>query len=477
VTPRLRRLLPVANRAFDACCALALLLVVVAASNVGWMPAGFNDFLSSRITVKNTILLAMFLVAWNTAFGAAGLHTAPSRQSLWRQSLLIVRASTVGSLTLPLFALSSQSGAFQMWMVGTFWIAAIVVETAGRTLITLGARYLSNRPAARMSVVIVGSDERALRLSDELAAQRLAHYDILGFVESPTEATLPELRDRVRGTLADLESLIAGNPVDLVLVALPVRTCFEQIQDVINTCERVGVEVQVDLTDFFSLSRAKPMFDQAEERPALRLTLVTEDYRVVIKRLVDVCAAAAGIVVLAPLFVVGACLVRLSGPGPIFFSQARYGYNRRQFRMHKFRTMVADAERLQSGLESRNEAQGPVFKIRNDPRITPIGRFLRKTSIDELPQLFNVLKGEMSLVGPRPLPLRDVSRFADTRLMRRFSVRPGLTCLWQINGRSNINFDAWVQMDLAYIDNWSLTLDARILLKTVPAVISGSGAA
>jgi lipopolysaccharide/colanic/teichoic acid biosynthesis glycosyltransferase len=177
------------------------------------------------------------------------------------------------------------------------------------------------------------------------------------------------------------------------------------------------------------------------------------------------------------VLLVCAWLVRRSGPGPVLFVQQRYGYNRRQFPMYKFRTMVADAEQRQASLESQNEAAGPVFKIRGDPRITPVGRVLRKTSLDELPQLFNVLKGDMSLVGPRPLPVRDVSRFNEARLMRRFSVRPGITCLWQVNGRSDTNFDRWVQLDLDYIDNWSLTLDAQILVKTVPAVLAGNGAA
>jgi lipopolysaccharide/colanic/teichoic acid biosynthesis glycosyltransferase len=171
-----------------------------------------------------------------------------------------------------------------------------------------------------------------------------------------------------------------------------------------------------------------------------------------------------------------AAAIRLTSPGAALFVQERYGLHKRRFRMYKFRTMVADAERLQAELESCNEAQGPVFKIRNDPRITAIGRFLRKTSLDEFPQFLNALKGEMSLVGPRPLPLRDVSRFDDASLMRRFSVKPGLTCLWQINDRSQSNFDRWIALDLRYIDEWSLKLDLKILAHTVPAVIKGIGA-
>jgi len=171
-----------------------------------------------------------------------------------------------------------------------------------------------------------------------------------------------------------------------------------------------------------------------------------------------------------------AVAVELTSSGPALFAQERFGYMKRRFRMYKFRTMVADAERFQGDLEAQNEAAGPVFKIRADPRITALGRFLRRTSLDELPQLWNVLVGEMSLVGPRPLPTRDVDRFSEPWLMRRFSMRPGLTCLWQIGGRSDLSFQRWIALDLEYIDRWSLWLDTLILLKTIPAVFSGTGA-
>jgi lipopolysaccharide/colanic/teichoic acid biosynthesis glycosyltransferase len=168
--------------------------------------------------------------------------------------------------------------------------------------------------------------------------------------------------------------------------------------------------------------------------------------------------------------------IKTTSRGPVFYVHDRYGLYRRRFHMFKLRTMVEGADAMQESLESRNEATGPVFKIKDDPRVTPVGRFLRRTSIDEIPQLVNVLRGEMSLVGPRPLPLRDVDRFTEAALVRRFSVRPGLTCLWQISGRSELGFDRWIELDLQYIDQWSLGLDLRIMLKTLPAVIAGTGA-
>jgi exopolysaccharide biosynthesis polyprenyl glycosylphosphotransferase len=195
-----------------------------------------------------------------------------------------------------------------------------------------------------------------------------------------------------------------------------------------------------------------------------------------LKRFWDVTFAVLAIIALSSMFLIIGLLIKLTSPGPVFFSQERYGYRRRRFKMYKFRTMVAGAETMLPALESSNELQGPIFKMRHDPRVTPLGRFLRRTSLDELPQLWNVVMGTMSLVGPRPMSVRDVSLFSDSYLMRRFRVKPGITGLWQVSGRSSLSFDQWIDMDFRYIDNWSLKLDFSILLRTIPAVLKGSGA-
>lgn len=205
----------------------------------------------------------------------------------------------------------------------------------------------------------------------------------------------------------------------------------------------------------------------------LRRTLLLEG--LTIKRLVDVAIAAPALIALLPLLVLIAMAVRLDSPGPALFLQIRVGQNGRRFRMWKFRTMFDGAENRQAEIEERNEVRGAAFKIRDDPRVTRLGRWLRRTSLDELPQFVNVLLGEMSLVGPRPLPLRDAGRLPED-WQRRFAVRPGLTCLWQAGGRHRIGFDDWMRLDLDYIDNWSLLLDFKILLRTVPAVWTGAGA-
>jgi exopolysaccharide biosynthesis polyprenyl glycosylphosphotransferase len=245
---------------------------------------------------------------------------------------------------------------------------------------------------------------------------------------------------------------------------------------VISTCEEAGVRCKLP-SDAFSYSIARPRVVAGGGGPVIALDVVRHDRTLLIKRFIDIAGASAGLLLTMPLMAGIAILVRVTSGGPVVFRQLRYGLNKRTFTMYKFRTMWQDAESRQHEFERHNEMSGPVFKIKADPRTTPIGRILRRTSLDELPQLFNVLMGSMSLVGPRPLPVRDVSRFSDAWLMRRFSVKPGLTCLWQIAGRNDLDFDRWIELDLKYIDNWSLTLDLRILLRTVNVVVRGKGAA
>ena len=194
-----------------------------------------------------------------------------------------------------------------------------------------------------------------------------------------------------------------------------------------------------------------------------------------LKRLIDIVFASVTLLLFSPIFITIALLIKLTSAGPVFFKQERIGYNRRKFHMIKFRTMVDGADALQAQLEHLNEADGPAFKIENDPRITPIGRWLRRTSLDEVPQLINVLKGDMSLVGPRPLPVRDVLGIEQRWQKRRFSMRPGLTCLWQVGSRNQMLFEDWMKLDLQYIDQWSIRLDFLIIAKTIPAVIRGTG--
>ena len=272
-----------------------------------------------------------------------------------------------------------------------------------------------------------------------------------------------------------LNSVIADQPIDEVLVALPIDRYGPLVETIVRQCEEQGIIVRVR-TEMSQLQIARSYVDELEGVPVMTVQSGPVDsWQLIMKRVIDIVGSAVLLLALAPLFAIIALLIKFDSPGPILFAQERVGYNKRRFKVLKFRTMVVDAEKKQLKLEHLNEAEGPVFKIRKDPRITRVGALLRRFSIDELPQLVNVFKGEMSLVGPRPLPVRDVERIDKQWHKRRFSIKPGITCLWQVNGRSNIGFNEWVRMDLDYIDKWSLGLDLLILMKTIPAVFQGSG--
>jgi exopolysaccharide biosynthesis polyprenyl glycosylphosphotransferase len=255
------------------------------------------------------------------------------------------------------------------------------------------------------------------------------------------------------------------------------KSLYMEASKIFASCEEQGIIVR-NLSDIFNSRLARSRTEYFEGEPVIsHYTGAMGGWQMGFKRIMDLVLTSILLLVFSPLFLLTAVLIKLDSPGPIFFIQDRVGLNKRRFRLYKFRTMVEGADKQHDELEVLNEVSGPVFKIKNDPRITNIGKFLRKTSIDELPQLINVLKGDMSLVGPRPLPVRDYNGFDKDWHRRRFSVRPGITCLWQVNGRSSIPFEQWMKLDMEYIDRWSLYLDFAILAKTIPSVWKGSGAA
>jgi exopolysaccharide biosynthesis polyprenyl glycosylphosphotransferase len=470
---------PIASRVYafvNAAVVLLVLLGVFAGANWDRMPDGFGDFLAVRITVKNLIVIALFLLACVVAFRAFGLSKPSPARQFWKELVQVTKACTVASVVALLFPLTTQSGDFTYRVVLYFLPAAIMACLCGRLVARAFAGRLAQALSGRHDVIIVGSGPRASAMYERILGRGHGYTRVLGFVDSPNGHLVSlAIRRQVIGDLDDLEAILMKQPVDEVVIMLPARSCYEQIQTAIQTCERAGIKSKY-CSDIFQLSLARPQFEADATMSVVILKVVQDGYRLLLKRCIDVAGAIVGLAIFGPLMLAIAVTIKLTSPGPVLFIQERYGLRKRRFLMYKFRTMVLDAQKQQASLESANEAQGPVFKIRNDPRITPIGRVLRKTSLDELPQFFNVLLGEMSLVGPRPLPERDVSKFVAPSLMRRFSVKPGLTCLWQINGRSNTNFDYWVDLDLKYIDSWSLGLDFSILVKTLPAVLKGTGA-
>jgi exopolysaccharide biosynthesis polyprenyl glycosylphosphotransferase len=282
--------------------------------------------------------------------------------------------------------------------------------------------------------------------------------------------------DITKTPMSRIIELIHEHSVSGVLVTAR-HAHFENVENVIKLCELEGVEAWL-VADFFATQIARASFDELLGHPLIVFRTTPEaSWQMLAKSLIDFFGALVLIVIGSVIMIPVAILVKLTSPGPVFFRQQRSGLNGAPFEILKFRTMVTNAEQFKHELAAMNEMSGPVFKVTNDPRVTPIGKWLRKWSLDELPQLFNVLRGEMSLVGPRPLPVDEVKRFNDLAHRRRLSVKPGLTCIWQVRGRNKISdFKEWVRLDLEYIDNWSIWLDFKILLLTIPAVFSGSGA-
>jgi len=328
-------------------------------------------------------------------------------------------------------------------------------------------------------MLIVGANERARHLVDVLIEHGEYGYHIAGALDDdPERMRFYEGHDvPYLGKVADLERVMVNQVIDEVYVCLPVRSYYETIVSMAHLCEGVGTPIRM-IADLFPLRIARSRVRQFEDIPFLMLSTAPEaQIRLIVKRFLDLGVSGLFLVTVAWwLFPAVALLIKLDSRGPVFFLQERVGLNQRRFRIVKFRSMIVDAEKLKAILEAGNEADGPVFKMRHDPRMTRVGRLLRKFSIDELPQLLNVFLGQMSLVGPRPPIPEEVEKYSwDQR--RRLSVRPGITGLQQVSGRSDLDFDQWVELDLAYIDNWTLMQDFRILLRTFEVVVLARGAA
>jgi exopolysaccharide biosynthesis polyprenyl glycosylphosphotransferase len=456
----------------DTTLALVALMGAFLAANLGRMPAGVQEFLELRLTLRNLLLLAAFGAAWRLLCELAGLYDTRLIRQMSEEVRRVMSVCLAGTAAALTFHLISRTGAFTLTAVLSFGAAAC----AGLLLLRLVLRTLTatGAPAIR-DILIVGSGPRAWRAYLDLQGDPHGPHQMLGFVDVDDRSLSDEIRGLWAGSLANLESILMHRPVDEVVIALPIRSQYAEIQKTIETCWRVGVRCKY-LADVFDHGRARTRFEQGEQFGAVAIGVAAEDGRLILKRGVDLIGTAVTAVLVLPILLCAVALIKVTSPGPVFYTQERHGLHKRRFRMYKLRTMVADAEARQLQLEASNEAAGPIFKIRDDPRITPVGRFLRRTSIDELPQLWNVFRGDMSLVGPRPLPVRDVQRFTEGALMRRFSVRPGITGLWQISRRGTMDFDDWVELDMRYIDEWSLALDFRILAVTLPAVLRGSGA-
>ncbi|MBI3854701.1 MAG: sugar transferase [Planctomycetes bacterium] len=361
-------------------------------------------------------------------------------------------------------------------LIGLFGVTAFAGLFATRLVARAFLAHYTLKGYDRHYVVIGGIHPEAIALAEFLEGAPGAVFQIRGFVtEQATDPSRPIGSWTVLGTYADLPSIASKMPVDEVYL-LPTSGSMESQLDLVRHCESMGITVHLRLSSLEkTISRLELV--EAAGGEYLRFTTAPKGGAALLaKRVVDVTVALLMLALLSPFLLLAALLVRLGSRGPAIFRQDRAGMNGRVFTLYKFRTMRQDADQERAGLESRTEMDGPVFKMKDDPRVTGLGRLLRKTSIDELPQLWNVVKGDMSLVGPRPLPVYEVEKFEPWQ-RRRMTMRPGITGLWQVQGRNRVtSFADWMRMDLEYVDRWSLGLDVKILLRTIPAVLGGRGA-
>ena len=418
------------------------------------------------------VILILFAVARSVFGSDMEIHTQTHRE----QTACILKevGMTLGIVVLILFLLKLTQ--FSRIILIGFTVSATLALIVTRQFVVWF--YFSRKSGStdhHLRVLIVGSGRRARSLGDELKKSSAWGVKIVGYLDPSGESAGRRASDQILGHVDDISHVLRDNVVEDVIVAVP-RKMLGDLQSIIDACQEEGVRLRF-MADIYDFRAARIRLTQVNNIPLLSFEPVArEEGGLLAKRVFDLVVTLAAMPVLLPPLLLIAVAIRLDSKGPVFFTQDRIGFHKRPFKMYKFRSMVPDAEARMDEVEHLNEADGPNFKVENDPRITRLGRFIRKTSIDELPQLFNVVLGDMSLVGPRPMSRRDVGLFDKGIQRKRFSVRPGITCLWQTSGRSDLSFDDWLRLDLEYIDSWSFWLDIRILLKTIPTVLRGRGA-
>ncbi|MGH7788237.1 MAG: sugar transferase [Candidatus Binatia bacterium] len=454
----------------DLMLVLACFAAAAALSGAGW---AWGGLLEQSLSLRELLFVGLYLVYWHIALASSGLYGSYRLSTATRElrDLAVAAALAVAPLP-PLAALLGYAQVDAPFTFG-FWALTVVALTAGRRLLR-GLGALVRRAGRNLrDVVIAGEGPAALAAAEDLARRSGLGYRVVAVIDVAGQGDTAEAR--AESALRRMESVLDRQPIDEVFLAFPLDRSQPMMARLVSLCEEQGTIVRL-IADLRVAPGAWTAVDTLVGHAVMTIGRgPTDSLLLGAKRAIDVLGACAGLLVLAPALAVIALAIKLDSRGPVIFAQERIGLNRRRFRALKFRTMVPDAEQLQAQLETRNEAQGPVFKIKADPRITRLGGWLRATSLDELPQLVNVLRGQMSLVGPRPLPVRDVERIDVRWHKRRFSVKPGITCLWQIRSRTP-EFEAWIRSDMEYIDNWSLGLDLKILFKTVPAVLSRQNA-
>ncbi|HUO87384.1 MAG TPA: sugar transferase [Thermoanaerobaculia bacterium] len=434
-------------------------------------------------------LLPVVLAIWGSLLLSSGSYRSHRTVPLLDEAWSVVRVCFLGAaiLTLTIFALRLgerfvEDQISRSWIL-LFALVSCLFLLTEKLAIRLTSRYVRSRGLNYRTVLIVGSGQTAVDVARSIVLHRFWGFRLLGLVATGGEggtpgdeavaAPAPHLLP-VLGTIDDIPRLIEEHPVDDVIFAVR-RQELDRMEEIFESLQELGIRTRFAM-DLFPRSRARVQLEELDGIPLLTFsTTPTSHLQLMAKRLLDVGLATLLLALGLPLVVLIALAIKLTSGGTVLFRQTRCGLNGRVFTLYKFRTMVHDAEQRRFDLEHLNEMRGPAFKLRRDPRVTPLGRLLRKFSLDELPQLWNVLRGDMSLVGPRPPIPEEVAQYQRWQ-RRRLSMKPGLTCLWQISGRNHVDFDRWMQLDLEYIDSWSPMLDLKILVKTIPVVLTGRGA-
>lgn len=444
-----------------------------------------SELLAMRFSLGNVMGGVAMIFIWVLVLQRHWLYRPRKlRIGLLEEAGVIVRATGIGSLILAAAGLFLRLELFTPSFFVVFWPSVALLTLTLRRLQKTQLKRLHLGDKNQRNVLVVGTNDIACEYGHMVEANSELGFHLLGYLDDYVHE--PETSARHLGSLSEFPDLLRRLVVDEVVIAMPVHSCSEAIQKIIDTAHEQGILVRFPLSQLFNGLSSNKIWRVSQEAwlspsgiPIVDIVVYSGHRlggRYLLKRLFDFTAATACVILISPILLLAALLTAISSGLPVLFVQDRYGYNGRVFKLYKFRTMVKNADAMQAILRAQNERDGAAFKMKNDPRVTKVGKWLRKTSIDELPQLFNVIKGEMSLVGPRPLPLSDYERITNISHLRRRSVLPGITGPWQISGRDNISFDEWMKMDLDYIDNWRLSTDLKIIFSTIPVVLFGKGA-
>jgi len=421
------------------------------------------------------LALGIAIPYWCLALYANGLYQSMRTRTYLEIFWAVIKSAVVTFLLLGtfifLFKLTFMSRLFFLLFMGLGFLLIWLEKTA----IFMSSHYVRRQGLNTRRLLIVGTGKRANDFIKKADQHPEWGFEIVGAIDDePGRGVHRVGRLNVTGTLEDIPMIFHRDAIDEVVFVVP-RSRLNSLQGAIDDCETEGVVVTVAV-DLFDTKLARSSVDELDGMPLLHFkTTHAKEWELLIKRLFDFAASGVGIIVLSPLFLVMAIFIKATSKGPVFFKQNRLGLAGRRFTLYKFRTMRQGAHDVLSDVSDLDSMTTPEFREKKTQWITPIGRFMRKFSIDELPQLINVFVGHMSIVGPRPTVPDEVEKYKDWQ-RRRFSMKPGITCLWQVNGRNNIAFEDWMKLDLEYLDNWSLWLDAKILMKTVPVVMFGIGA-